>query len=161
MPLKSRHLYFGYGNNSNPMVMAQRLPKAEFVGLGYALDWALTFAKPTLDGWAAATIQPSPSIVWGALWQIEEDDFKILDKIETGYYKGKIEVFSRSHDCFMNAVTYFARSLNPYILPSAEYITNIQAGMKEMRAPTQYQDGLYRLPFMTVTNKKKISPVNF
>ena len=71
-------LYVAYGSNLNMMQMGWRCPTASVVGTGKIIDYKLTFRR-------VATIEPcQKQEVPVAVWKIEDNDEKALDRYE-GY----------------------------------------------------------------------------
>ena len=83
-------LYFAYGSNLATTQMRLRCPSASLVGGAVLYGWRLAFtvSAPHLRG-ATATIERGEphEHVWGALWELTEDDRRKLDDAERGGYE--------------------------------------------------------------------------
>ena len=72
------YLMFAYGMNTNIINMKLRCRNPKLVGKAYLPEWRLDF-RYHLD-----ITQDKKSIVEGVLWELEEDDFALIDQAE-GY----------------------------------------------------------------------------
>jgi gamma-glutamylcyclotransferase (GGCT)/AIG2-like uncharacterized protein YtfP len=71
-------LYFAYGSNMNVRQMALRCPGSTPLGKGRLDGWQFR-----INSRGYATIQPREgATVWGAVWKVDEDDLRSLDRYE-------------------------------------------------------------------------------
>lgn len=76
--LPNPHLYFAYGSNLDPEQMQWRCPDALAIGAARLDDWAWR-----IGGRGYATVSPSlGSQVWGAIWNLSDEDLRTLDRYE-------------------------------------------------------------------------------
>lgn len=119
------HLYFAYGSNMDVDQMADRCPKAIFVGTA-----ALPDNEFALDSEGVATIVPSCGrMVYGVLWLIANSDECYLDAYEgvgTGCYrKATLRVSSDSGRIYPALVYISKRGPHDGITYRPDYLERI------------------------------------
>jgi gamma-glutamylcyclotransferase (GGCT)/AIG2-like uncharacterized protein YtfP len=133
--------YFAYGSNMNHEQMKKRCENAKFIERGYIENYDFVY-----DGYssyrkgAVGNIIPCEgSIVFGALWEISEDDLKNLDRYE-GYpyvYNRKLMIVKDDKGLEYNAWVYL-REPQEIGMPSKEYHDIVIMGAKECNLPEDY-----------------------
>src|ERR1700733_15918751 len=92
-------LYFAYGSNMLLEQITKRCPSAKFSGSATLQGYRLAFTRISTRQWpgyGVADVVPEPSgCVWGALFEIANEDVPSLDKSE-GYQPGrKLNAYQR------------------------------------------------------------------
>lgn len=94
----SKVIYAAYGSNINKKRFLKRIPKAKYLGVTSISGYSLVFNKLSIDGSSKLNISKvdnNLSVVYLALYEIEERNLKYLNLIETGYSKEKIFIKNR------------------------------------------------------------------
>lgn len=127
-------LYFAYGANVATSVMARRCPAHRVIGAAQPRDHRRAFLRRSVT-WRAAVLDivPSPGdAVWGALYDVPEDEPSALDEAGLGFaYRGcEVEAFSDGDR--LVAMAYQLIEREPHELePSYEYVELVRAGARE------------------------------
>ncbi|XP_046662516.1 gamma-glutamylcyclotransferase-like [Homalodisca vitripennis] len=159
--MSSTFLYFAYGSNLLMKRIHINNPSASRIGIGKLKHYRLDFNyKSKRWGGAAATIVPdSGSCVWGAMWEIHNDNMSSLDRQE-GVSQGVYEVVTASVErpdgATVQCRTYQlvdqppalseGESLPPHRQPSKVYMDTIVAGAEESGLPAYYIEQLRNIP---------------
>lgn len=154
-------IYFAYGSNLDRVQMAQRCPNARLIGPAQLADHRLCFPRRSpVRGCAVASVEPhAGGVVWGVMWELDEDDLARLDARE-GYdpvnpsaanrYNRVEVVLDRLRGDSVKAVTYIALpEANPG-LPSADYMKHIIEGATGHSFPDDYVAMLKAVPVTEV-----------
>ena len=152
--------YFAYGSNLDFVQMRGRCPTAQFVCRAVLKDHVLAFTSRSAQrncGVADVAAQKGHD-VWGAVYQIEDQDLAVLDDCE-GYRPGRdpqrnaynrddnVRVVAENDERQpMNVSTYFAVKQPAPPLPSEAYMRQIIDGAKFWKLPPQYLEELQRIP---------------
>jgi gamma-glutamylcyclotransferase len=152
-------LYFAYGSNMNWNQMCNRCPSARFISVAHAEGHKLEFNRfSEKRGCGVADIVAnSENDVWGAVFEIPNDEIGELDKSE-GYRVGRpreknsyerrlLDVICQgSGKSRITVSTYFVVEKSKYPLkPSIEYKAKILDGARHWRLPAYYIDELERI----------------
>lgn len=135
-------LYFAYGSNMLSARLTARCASARVIGTAVAAGYDIAFDKIGQDGSGKATlVRAETFVVHGALFNLDEGDLTVLDKIEgvgRGYDRRSIVV--RHQDRLEQAVTYIApdASRDAGLLPFDWYCGLVLAGAYERRLPTDW-----------------------
>ncbi|KAK5639984.1 hypothetical protein RI129_010795 [Pyrocoelia pectoralis] len=150
------YLYFAYGSD----LLTERIHRdtgAIRAGIGklkcHRLDFH--FYRNLWHGYVATIVQDDNHEVWGALWNITENDLYNLDRQEGSdhnmYFRFLVRV-ERPDNVSVNCLTYqLANSLATYFpldklpenrQPSKAYLNTIIKGAEESGLPSQYQQML-------------------
>jgi gamma-glutamylcyclotransferase len=90
----SSNLYFAYGSNLCAARLLGRAPSARVRGAAHAPGFALRLDKRGADGTAKANLHPAPEgVVWGAVYEIDPEDWARLDAHEPDYLRIEIEIW--------------------------------------------------------------------
>jgi gamma-glutamylcyclotransferase len=149
-------LYFAYGSNLDWNQMRDRCPSARFLSIacaeGYRLEFTW-FSRNRRCGVADIVASPGNE-VWGAVFEIRDDEIGELDRREgyqaererekNSYERRQLDVICQSDSKSPIAVlTYFVveRSKSP-LKPSVEYKSQILDGARHWRLPEAYIEKL-------------------
>lgn len=143
--------YFAYGSNMAESIMADWCGAHRFVGPARLDGFALVFLRDSVRWKAgAADVVPQPeSVVWGALYELPEEDLAALDRKEfhgSGYQRREVEVVVNGAGR-RPAVTYEVIEKAPReLVPKLEYLDLLVAGARERGLPGDYVEWLEALP---------------
>jgi gamma-glutamylcyclotransferase (GGCT)/AIG2-like uncharacterized protein YtfP len=92
-------LYFAYGSNLDQEQMADRCPQARFSRFAVLPDWRLTYRgfSPLRKGAVASVISSPQKYVEGVLYEVTEEDMRLMDKFEGSphvYERREMEVIT-------------------------------------------------------------------
>lgn len=133
--------YFAYGSNLNHKQMKERCPNSKFFKRAYLEGYMFVYDgySPYRKGAVANIIPKEKSIVWGAIWEIDDHCLKELDR-----YEGYPHVYDRKEVCVKDddgneykAWVYYREGEKEGI-PSSEYRKTILEGAKECGLPEDY-----------------------
>lgn len=124
--------YFAYASNLNRKQMRERcpdskpmfratLPNYKLVFLGWSREWRGAMASIRLF---------RGEKVLGAIYDVSEPCFRLLDKYESSYNRLKVTVFDEDNQA-VEAITYIKSGQSEEGKPSAEYLSVIQQGYKD------------------------------
>jgi gamma-glutamylcyclotransferase (GGCT)/AIG2-like uncharacterized protein YtfP len=133
--------YFAYGSNMNHKQMKERCKSAKFLCRVYLENYDFVY-----DGYswsrkgAVANIVPKEkSIVWGGLWEIDEEDIKKLDCYE-GYpnvYTRKEVIVKDDNNKEYRAIVYL-REPQKLNNPTDKYREIVIEGANDCGLPKEY-----------------------
>jgi gamma-glutamylcyclotransferase (GGCT)/AIG2-like uncharacterized protein YtfP len=141
--------YFAYGSNLDMVQMAQRCPGAKLVGTAQLTGHRLCFPRRSpVRGCAVASVEAhADEIVWGAIYDMSEDDFTRLDAREgydpvnptaiNRYLRIDVSV-QQTPGQTAKAITYVAVPDDTNGRPSAEYMRHIIEGAIVHGFPDEY-----------------------
>ncbi len=129
--------YFAYGSNMDPDQMGERCPSARLLGPARLIDFRLAFTREsevTFPGSGVADVVAAPgSVVWGAVYSIEEADLGALDRLEgagIAYARKQVDVLDEKGGTIA-AVTYAViRKSDREFRPTAEYMSRVIGGAR-------------------------------
>ena len=133
--------YFAYGSNLNWPQMQRRCPSSRFVCIarlpGY--QFGITRHSRLRDCGTANVFPAAGKEVWGAVYDICDEDLIVLDGFEDGYRREVLPVYARGDGhTSIDALVYVAE-LEPHVpLPNAEYKRLILEGARHWRLPVPY-----------------------
>lgn len=134
--------YFGYGSNMSSSKMREWCADAVLIGAAKLRDYRLGFTRQSKRwGAGAADVLPSEGdVVYGALWQISDDDLIALDRKESngvGYQRFNVTVYV--DDKSYEAICYEVIDKHPTDLPTARAYRDLMLeGAHELRLPVEY-----------------------
>jgi hypothetical protein len=156
-------LYFAFGSNLDPDQMRARCPAHKVVGMAVLHDHKLIFPIfSTLWGGGVASLQLSHgNDVWGMLYELNDDDLRVLDGHEgfrgpgdphNLYERGPVWVELKhpedgSVPRRVKAAAYLAHTANPSP-PSRRYLDAVLKGARAHKLPDDYVATLMRLPVL-------------
>lgn len=135
-------LYFAYGSNMSQQRIKRRVPRTQFVGVAALSNFQLRFHKKGRDGSAKAdalfTGNPDDR-VFGALYQLSENELLLLDKIEDcgiGYERKEVMVDAEGkwYPAWVYCALHIDRSLKPY----SWYHQHVIVGAEQLSLPLEY-----------------------
>ena len=145
--------YFAYGSNMSPSRLRDRVPQIEPLGRACLIDWRLCFDKPSRDGSAKANIRrQAKEVVWGVLWQIEEQDWAILDRFEPGYERVDCPVAPDLGQPTRAAVTYVYPGPICDTPPFDWYLDHLLEGARAYDLPATWQRKLEAVRAGSITS---------
>lgn len=141
-PFVSPRLYFSYGVNLNPRVMDTFCHNSIFLSPGYIPDLKLRFdGQSKMRPGATANIQEAPGkIVWGAIYEIREEELRQLDDWEgypTLYDRKQVTVLTADGLKYENVWVYF-REGQVEGRPGPEYLGDVIEGARIRGLPFSY-----------------------
>lgn len=126
-------LYFAYGSNLLPERLLPRCPSARTIGRAKADGFDLDFSKVSKDKSGKATlVEAAGAVTPGALYEIDDDELRSLDKHEglgSGYYRTtelRVELDGTSE--LIDTVSYIADDRNANLKPYDWYLALVIAG---------------------------------
>jgi gamma-glutamylcyclotransferase len=144
-------LYFGYGSNLDRERLHIHCPSAQFVTIARLADHRLEFSVESKNTWhgGVADIRAEPGAeVWGALWVIDDEHSKPLDRQEGAhrdppvYQRLSVDLESPTGDR-VNCRSYQVVAPHPAgHRPSPAYRDTILRGARALRLPPGYITGL-------------------
>jgi len=161
-------LYFAYGSNLDPDQMRERCPGALTVGLAALHDERVVFPLYSQRwGGGVASVQPAHGgMVWGVLYDLDEQDLAALDGHEGFIATGnQHNLYDREHVTVdlvrpddgsiprrVRAWIYIARPSNPQP-PTRRYLDAILRGARHHRLPEEYVAALAATPVAEVAGE--------
>lgn len=143
-------LNFSYGSNMLAARLRERVPKAQFVGVGVLREHALKWHKVASDGSGKCDIAlalGSESYVCGVIYRIPPAEKSALDRAEgLGYGYNEKSVNIEVGGSTLVASAYFATNTNPELLPFTWYRALVIAGAVEHGLPQEYISLLRNVP---------------
>nr|XP_023019931.1 gamma-glutamylcyclotransferase-like isoform X1 [Leptinotarsa decemlineata] len=152
-------LYFAFGSNLSTARMHICNPNAVRYGIGklnnYQIDF-ITYTK-TWEGYAGTIVPKKGSHVWGAIWEIKNEDLKALDNqegvrfniyhpitVEVETPKGEI-LQCRSYRQVASAEEVSLESLPEERKPTPAYLKTMINGAVESSLPEEYINFLKKI----------------
>lgn len=125
-----KHLYFGYGMNTDPEQMRMRTGQPLALGRGMVCDHAFRFALH------ADVFPQTGTNAYGVLWEIDDEALKALDQREgyPYYYDRKmvtVEANGTTHQAWM----YYMTPGHPERQPSQGYYDMLVRGYTTFNVP--------------------------
>lgn len=137
-------IYFAYGSNMKFERISERIKDVKYMDIGRLFDYKLLCNKKSVDGTGKANIVYSPGdIVWGVLYEMDDEYAYKLDGIEKGYDRKKFEIDTDNGKVDANA--YISTKLTDSF-PSSFYKDLVVQGAVEYKLPDEYIDYLIALP---------------
>ncbi len=133
--------YFAYGSNLNWRQMQRRCPSSRFVCIARLPDYQFGITRHSrLRNCGTANIfEAQGQEVWGAVYDIRDEDLLILDSFEDGYRREILPVFGLTgEEAPFKALVYIAELELDVPLPNAEYKRLILEGAKHWKLPSLY-----------------------
>lgn len=135
-------LYFAYGANLDPEILAQRGVDFSRVCPGKVRDMRLVFHKPADDGTGKADLQDHRgSVVEGFIYEVPEESLANLDVyegVDRGHYRRqiiKVQTFKGELDC----VVYRAAKFKTGLKPHRDYLAALIRGAEAHGLSKEYQ----------------------
>ena len=156
-------LIFAYGSNMNINRLTKRVPSATKVSNVFLSGYKLVCNKVSKkDRYAKANIEKSyiaTKIVWGVLFEIDNNEKKLLDKAE-GLGKGYNEnclTFTDENSLKHIAQVYIAdsNSINNSLVAFDWYKEFIITGAIQNQLPADYISQLQSIPFIPDSDEEQ------
>lgn len=130
--------YFAYGSNMKRQRLRQHAPSAQAIGEACLDAYEMIVNKLSSDGSTKANIVPSAAeSVLGVLYDMDEGDFRQLDRNEAGYDRIKVNI--RTEDgALAEAWTYISSLTDNNIEPFCWYMSYLIEGAVENNLPAAY-----------------------
>ncbi|GJL64031.1 MAG: gamma-glutamylcyclotransferase [Nitrospirales bacterium] len=135
--------YFAYGSNMSLRRLQHRLPSASVVCVACLPEHKLMFHKKSQDGSAKCDAMHSGNsndVVFGVVYEIHELEKETLDTIEErghGYEAKMVKVY-RSQETQLEAMTYYALTIDATLGPYHWYKEHVLRGAREHHLPPAY-----------------------
>lgn len=137
--------YFAYGSNMSVkrLTNQKRVPFARRICIARLPKHQLRFHKKSNDGSAkcdAYYTGDDKHFVMGVLFEINQSEKKNLDKVEglhSGYEEKEVTLITElggEHE----AVTYYAKDIDPLLKPYTWYKDHVLIGARENNLPAEY-----------------------
>lgn len=127
--------YFAYGTNLNRKQMLERCPGSKPKFIATLHNYKLIFVGWTRQ-WrgGVASIRPfRGEKVFGAIYEVSEEDLRRLDRYEGSDYRRLNVIVNNEDGEPMEAITYTKTQQAEETKPSPEYLSIIQQGYKDWR----------------------------
>jgi len=140
--------YFAYGSNMDVEQLKERSKKisdTKFLVVGVALlpKYSLKFNKKSKDGSGKANIvYDQKSEVEGIIFEMTDEQLKVLDDEEVGYHRENIAVNLQKQST--QVITYIAdiNNLCDGLFPTEKYLGRIKKGARDFKLSRSYQEKL-------------------
>lgn len=134
--------FFLYGDNVNPTQLKRRAPEHQFVTLATLPEHTIQFCRWSSQ-WRCglATIVPSPGEkVWGAVFEVTDEDLKLLDQFENDVPQGayrhvQVTVLTEGGEKML-VTTYAANPIGKF-KPKDHYLDWVMKGLKHWKFPEE------------------------
>jgi len=143
--MTTQRLYFAYGLNLLPELMAGKVPQARCLGLAELAGWRLAFYghSSVWGGGCQSLVEEPGRAAWGLLYELDPRQAELLDNMEdarldgTGaYFHCPIKV--EKDGASLAAVTYLKASCGPETSPSTEALAKACEGAEKAGLPADY-----------------------
>ena len=144
--------YFAYGSNLKKKRLHINCKNAKFICIAKLENYSLVFAgaSGSWGGAPANVVESTGSCVWGAVWELNQEDVTALDRqegVHLGIYKRiEVDVVTVDHnDKVLRCISYEKVRTEAGVteaLPSITYLSVIIEGAKEVGLPSDYQKKL-------------------
>ncbi len=151
-------LYFAYGSNLKVERLEERVGEVGLAGIAALGGHRLSFAKRGKDGSGKACCEEAPGEqVWGALYELSDEQLSRLDAFEWGYSRAVVSV-DREPDGASLAVTYRAEHFTDDPVPYEWYKQLLVEGAREHGMPSEWQTRLAAAPARPDARKPAADP---
>ncbi|MEN3975544.1 gamma-glutamylcyclotransferase family protein [Emcibacter sp. SYSU 3D8] len=130
-------LYFAYGRNMHPVIMAQRCPAAGFIGAASLPDYRLLI---NIRG-VSTVVPEAGATVHGVLWRLTQACEAALDEIEgvaRGSYRRATARPVADFEVLEPALIYIASNAEPS-LPREGYLESLEEAALHHGFPEAYR----------------------
>ena len=142
-------LYFAYGSNLDREQLRERCPSSRGRFRARLRDHRLdfTYYSSRWTGGAADVVPHSGEEVWGAVYELHDDDFNRLDRFERGYDRVVLTVEDEQGE-LQRVVSYTVREKYSF-RPTRVYVQKMLRWGEHWELPTDYLARLRKLPLAT------------
>lgn len=157
-------IYFAYGSNLCTDWLRSRTPSAEISDIGVLTEHCLKFHKVSInDHSGKCNAFPSGrhgDFIWGALYDIPEDEVPKLDAAEDlgiSYRKRKVIIRSKHGGKVINATTYIAMeaTVDENAVPFHWYKRLVVLGAESHNFPADYINRIKQIESQQDPNKRR------
>ena len=136
-------LYFAYGSNLDADQMRERCPSSACLGGARLAHHRLDFThfSRRWRGGAADVVRDHAAHVWGALYRLDLDDLRRLDRFEVGYDRIDIRVVDVAELEHL-AISYTVRAKQDTHAPHPHYLQKMIHWGRHWDFPTAYLEQL-------------------
>jgi gamma-glutamylcyclotransferase len=139
---KSSMKFFLYGDHLNPTQLKRRAPEHQFLMLATLPEHTIKFCRWSSQ-WRCglASVIPSPGEqVWGAIFELTEEDLKLMDRFEedvppSAFRQVQVTVISEAGEK-IPVTTYAATPIGKF-KPKAHYLDWVMKGLKHWKLPEE------------------------
>jgi gamma-glutamylcyclotransferase len=141
--------YFAYGSNLHLAQIRERLEDYVIAPLfvaclpNHKMNFPINSLSERWGGGVASFERAEGENLWGAVFEISDEQVKIMDGYETGYAHAKVFV-SKENGEKISALTYVASKKGSF-LPSNRYMKAIIGGARECELPQAYIEKLKKI----------------
>ncbi len=141
--------YFAYASNMSSEELGAWCPGAEFIAVAKLPEHRLDFTRYSekRQGGVADVVPSGGSEVWGALYELPDEELPTLDRKEsapTAYRHEYVDVVTQSGER-VRAMTYMVIDKVPTEAPSRDYMDLILRGARERGLPSDYVSALAQI----------------
>ncbi len=141
--------YFAYASNMSSEELGAWCPGAEFVAVAELPEHRLDFTRYSEKrrGGVADVVPSRGDRVWGALYELPDEELTALDRKESApnvYRHEYVEVVTPAGGR-VRAMTYMVIEKVPTEAPSRAYLDLILEGARERGLPSDYVDSLAQI----------------
>ncbi len=124
--------------------LEDRIGVVEDLGMATLKDYRIAFNKEsTRDGTGKTNILPTErEDVPGVLFEMSEEQMKVLDKEEGGYLRVPMPVEFRGEIIEIQTYVASEKRINDNLLPTADYLQKLIDGAKDHGFSQEYQNRL-------------------
>lgn len=146
-------LYAAYGSNLDPHRMSERCPHSPLRSTGWLTGWRLTFGgeEHGWDGALPTIVQDSFEQVFVALYDVTDEDIKVLDDVESftsGLYRKtrvRVATLTGNHVAWTYVLDAYEGGL-----PSASTVGILADAAEASGAPDDYVEALRARPCRSI-----------
>ena len=142
--LEAMSLYFAYGSNMDPILMARRSPGARPLGParldGFRLEFNVFSTES--EGGAANLELDQDAHVWGVLWDIPEDEVGGLDAFQghPTFFRREEIVLEGPEGPAIAWTFRVAHQGGTFVRPTDAYLNRIKAAIRQHGLPPEALD---------------------
>jgi gamma-glutamylcyclotransferase (GGCT)/AIG2-like uncharacterized protein YtfP len=138
--------YFAYGSNMSRLRLEHRVGAVHVLGCARLDGHVHRFSKLGRDGTGKGNIEARDAgSVWGALYELEDDQLARLTEFEFGYRHTILAVtLAAESGRLVTASSFTALTVVDALEPTAEYIQHYRIGMAEHGVPVHYRQHVLR-----------------
>jgi gamma-glutamylcyclotransferase (GGCT)/AIG2-like uncharacterized protein YtfP len=126
--------------------MAEICPGAEFRFIAHLPQWGLEWpiSSGEWNGGLPSVAEDGASTVWGAIFEVPDDEFAALDALEAGEGRTAetVEAMDRTGRRHQVTLHIYAGSPDGSMPPSADYVTLMLDGSRHWSLPAGWIAGL-------------------
>lgn len=137
--------YFAYGSNMHPEEMSRWCSSARLLGTARLSEYRLAFTRTSVrnyPGSGVADLVAAPGqTVWGALYEISDQDLEVLDRKEAAgqAYEQVVVSVVGSDGTPTEAIAYAViEKADPEVAPSQTYLGHVIEGARACELPDGY-----------------------